>query len=106
MDIKEEHKKILRSMGLKEEDFRLFDGEKVSYEYDPEEGIRLFDPLHMTSYQEYIDIEGWSAWSSEQDTFMEGVLKPAQEAARQREAISPKSGDEEIAESMRKKFDR
>lgn len=106
MDIKEEHKDILKSMGLKDDDFRLFDGENVSYEYDPEKGIRLYDPDYMTSYPEYIDIEGWSSWSSEQDTFVNDVVKPAQEVARQREAISPKPDDEEILESLKKKFER
>ena len=106
MNIKEEHKEILLSMGLKEEDFRLFDGKNVSYEYDQEKGIRLYDPDYMTSYQEYIDIDGWSAWSSEQDTFMSDIVKPAQEVARQREAISQKPDDEEISESLKKKFDR
>ena len=103
MNIKEEHKEILLSMGLKEEDFRLFDGKNVSYEYDKEKGIRLYDPDYMTSYQEYVDIDGWSAWSSEQDTFMSDIVKPAQEAARQREAISQKPDDEEISESLKKK---
>ena len=106
MNIKEEHKEILLSMGLKEEDFRLFDGKNVSYEYDREKGIRLYDPDYVTSYQEYIDIDGWGAWSSEQDTFMSDIVKPAREAARQREAISQKPDDEEIFESLKKKFDR
>ena len=93
-------------MGIKEEDFRLFDGEHVSYEVDREKGIRLYDPHYLTSYEEYIDIDGWSAWSSEQDTFMSDIVKPAQEVARQREAISQKPDDEEISESLKKKFDR
>ena len=106
MDIKEAHKKILKDMGLQDEDFRLFDGENVSYEYDRDKGIRLYDPDYLTSYDEYIDVDGWSAWSSEQDTFMSDIVKPAQEVARQREAISQKPNDEEISESLKKKFDR
>jgi hypothetical protein len=106
MHISKEHRELLKSIGLKEEDFRLFDGETVSYEFDPEKGVRLYDPDYTTSYQEYIDIEGWSSWSNEQDTFMNDIVKPAQEVARQREAISPKPDDEELSESLKKKFDR
>jgi len=106
MNINEEHKTILQSMGLKDEDFQLFDGENVSYEYDREKGIRLYDPDYRTSYREYIDIEGWSSWSSEEDTFSNNIIKPAQEVARQREAGSQKPDDKEISEAIRKKFER
>ena len=82
MDMEEKHKELLRSLGLQEEDLALFDGENVSYEYDPHKGVRLYDPDYATSYDEYIDVDGWSSWSSEQDTFMKTIIKPAREEAR------------------------
>lgn len=106
MNIEEEHRKILKAMGLKDEDFPIFDGHEVRYEFDQKKGIRLYDPYYRTSYAEYIDVDGWSAWSSEQDTFMSDIVKPAQEVARQREAISQKPDDEEIADALKKKFER
>lgn len=103
-DIKEEHKAPLRELGLAEEDFDLFDGKWVKYEFDPEKGVRLYDPYYRTHYNEYIGIDGWSAWSSEKDTFMTDILKPAWEEAERRIAASPKPGDKEIAEALRWKF--
>jgi len=104
MEIQEEHKKLLKAMGLKEEDFNRFDGKQVSYEYHEEKGVRLYDPYYRTSYNEYIDVDGWSSWSSEQDTFMSHILKEAQAEAKRREAISPKAKQEEVTEAMEKKF--
>lgn len=104
MEIKEEHKALLKAMGLKEEDFKRFDGESVTYEYDEGKGVRLFDPYCATSYNEYIDVDGWSSWSSEQDTFMTDILKDARAKAEAREKISEKPTQEELAESMMKKF--
>ncbi len=34
MEVKEEHKALLKSLGLDDEDFERFDGEFVRYEYD------------------------------------------------------------------------
>jgi len=34
MNAKEEHKPLLKNLGLKNEDFERFDGEFVRYEYD------------------------------------------------------------------------
>lgn len=104
MDIPKDHKVRLKKLGLTEEDFTLFDGQFVSYEFDKDKGVRLFDPYYRTSYNEYIDVDGWSAWSHEADTFMSDILKEAKAEAKRREMISPKPTDEEIAESMKKKF--
>lgn len=76
MKIREDHKRLLKELGLKDEDFGLFDGKFVTYEVDGEKGVRLYDPYYSTSYSEYIDVNGWSAWSSEQDTFMSRILNP------------------------------
>ena len=90
MEIKEEHKALLRSLGLKEEDFERFDGKFVSYEYDAKKGVRIYDPYYQTSYNEYIGIDGWSAWSEENNTFMADILKRSREGAHQTESIVPK----------------
>jgi len=104
MHIKDEHKQLLKDIGIKEKDFELFDGKFVRYQYDEEKGVRIYDPTYATSYDEYIDISGWSSWSSENDTFMSNILKPAQEEMRRREAISPRPDQGEITESLEKKF--
>lgn len=104
MKIKPEHKELLKSMGVKEKDFRLFDGKFVRYEYDEKKGVRLYDPYYMTSYNEYIDADGWSSWSYEKDTFMSDILKEAKKKAEQKEKISPKPTKEEITQSLQKKF--
>lgn len=104
MEIKEEHKKLLKSMGLKEKDFERFDGKFVRYVFDKEKGVRLYDPYYRTSYNEYIDADGWSAWSSEKDTFMSNILKDARKKAEESEKISPKPTEEEITRSLQKKF--
>ena len=104
MEIKEDHKKLLKAMGLTEKDFKLFDGKEVTYEVDEEKGVRLYDPYYLTSYNEYIDVEGWSSWSSEQDAFMSHILKEARAEAERREAISRTVTPEEVSEAMQKKF--
>ncbi len=104
MEVKEEHKKFLRDLGLSDNDFELFDGKFVRYEYDQEKGVRIYDPYYATSYNEYIDVDGWSAWSIENDTFMSDILKGAQAETRRREALSPKPDQQEIAQSLKKKF--
>lgn len=102
MKVEKEHIPLLKSLGLTDEDMERFDGEFVRYEYDPEKGVRLYDPYYSTSYDEYIDSDGWSAWSSEEDTFMSDILRGAREKAEQK--AGPPPGDEEIADAMRKKF--
>jgi hypothetical protein len=104
MEIKDEHKKILLDMGLKQEDFKLFDGKTVSYEYDEEMGVRLYDPDYMTTYPEYIDVDGWSSWSSEQVVFEKNIIPPARAEANRRAGESPKPTQEELADAMKKKF--
>lgn len=104
MEIKDEHKVLLKGLGLKEEDFERFGGRFVRYEYDDEKGVRIYDPYYQTSYSEYIGIDGWSAWSTENDTFMSDILKGAREKARRKEALSPKPEQGEIEEGLRKKF--
>jgi len=104
MEIKEEHKELLKALGLKEEDFELFDGRYVRYEYDRKKGVRIYDPYYATSYNEYIDVDGWSSWSMENDTFMSDILKGAQDEMRRREALSPKPEQGEIEEALKKKF--
>ena len=44
MEIKSEHKELLKKLGLKEEDFELFDGKDVRYEVDEKMGARIYDP--------------------------------------------------------------
>jgi len=104
MKIKEEHKILLKSLGLDDEDFERFDGEFVRYEYDEKKGVRIYDPYYETSYNEYIGIDGWSSWSDENDTFMSDILKDVHEEIRQREASSPKADQQEISEALEKKF--
>ena len=100
MPVKEEHKSLLKSMGLTEEDFELFDGTHVRYEYDEGKGVRIHDPFYETSYDEYIGIDGWSSWSSEDDTFMHDILKGVHEKA-DREIVpfahKKRSGDKQCA---------
>jgi len=104
MEIKPEHKPLLIALGLKEEDFARFDGKQVLYEYDEEMGVRIYDPYYRTSYDEYIAIDGWSAWSKEQDTFMTGILKGAKEKALAREKSASGTAQEEITHVMKAKF--
>ena len=104
--IPEEHKRLLKQLGLTEKDFEIFDGKRVTYEFDPEKGVRIHDPYCLTSYPEYIDVEGWSSWSSEGDTFQKDILKKAWAVLRRREREITKPSLEEIADTIRKKFDR
>ncbi len=105
MEIKDEHKVLLKTLGLKEEDFDRFDGKFVRYEYDDVKGVRIYDPYCATSYSEYIGIDGWSAWSTEQDTFMSDILKGARDKARQSEGKGPRPEKGEIEEALRRKFE-
>ena len=106
MEVKEEHKALLKSLGLDDEDFERFDGEFVRYEYDEKKGVRIYDPYYETSYNEYIGIDGWSSWSDENDTFMSDILKGAHEEVRQREASSEKADQQEVSEALEKKFSK
>ena len=100
LEIPEEHKDLLKLLGLKEEDFSRFDGKYVTYEYDHEKGVRLYDPYYDTSFNEYIGVDGWSAWSSEEDTFMTDIM------AKARTDENPGSGidQEAIDKALKKKF--
>ena len=104
MQIKKEHRVLLVKLGLKEEDFELFDDKYVRYEYDAEKGVRLYDPYYETSYNEYIDSDGWSAWSEENDTFMSDILRPTHKAVQKKRIAASGSTQEEITEALRKKF--
>jgi hypothetical protein len=104
MNIDEKHKKLLIAMGIKEEDFSLFDGKTVTYEFDETKGVRIYDPYYHTSYAEYIDVDGWSSWSTEQDSFTSDILHEAKAEAERREKLSPKPTHEEIAHSIKAKF--
>lgn len=104
MKVTKEHKTLLKSLGLKEADFKLFDGRIVRYEYDEKKGVRLYDPYYRTSYNEYVGIDGWSAWSEERNTFMSDILRGAKEEASRREAASTKPKQEELEETLRRKF--
>jgi hypothetical protein len=102
MKIKDEHKKLLLNLGLKEEDFKLFDGKHVTFEFQEDKGVRLYDPYYQTSYSEYIGVDGWSAWSSEEDAFISQVFTAATRAAERREKVKP--SQEELASALEKKF--
>jgi hypothetical protein len=104
MEITEERKALLKRLGLKEEDFGLFDDKFVRYEYDEEKGVRLYDPYYETSYKEYIDSDGWSAWSGEDDTFMSDILKASHKKIRQSKTGPPKAVQDEITKALKKKF--
>jgi len=106
MEVKEEHKKLLKMLGLTDEDFALFDGKFVRYEYNSKRGVRIYDPYYATSYNEYIGIDGWSAWSDENDTFMSDILKHVHEEIRQREASVTKADPQDISEALEKKFSK
>jgi hypothetical protein len=104
MDIKPEHKPLLIALGLKEEDFARFDGKQVRYEYDEEMGVRIYDPFYRTSYNEYIGIDGWSAWSQEQDTFMTDILKGVREKTQAKGKSASSTTENEITHAMKAKF--
>ena len=104
MEIKPEHKPLLVALGLKEEDFARFDGKQVRYEYDEEMGVRIYDPFYRTSYNEYIGIDGWSAWSIEHDTFMSDIIKGAREKAFGKDHTASPPNQDEITEALKGKF--
>jgi hypothetical protein len=104
MEIDEKHKRLLMALGLSDEDFSLFDGKTVMYEFDEKKGVRLYDPYYSTSYSEYIDVDGWTSWSTEQDTFTSDILREAKAEAERREKLSPKPTQEELAQSIKGKF--
>jgi hypothetical protein len=104
MIIEDKHKKLLLAMGIQEEDFRLFDGKTVTYEFDEKKGVRIYDPYYHTSYPEYIDVDGWSSWSTEQDSFTSDILHEAKAEAERREKLSPKPTQEELSASLKRKF--
>ena len=102
MEIKDSHKKLLLKLGLKETDFEVFDGQHVTYEFQEDKGVRLYDPYYQTSYSEYIGVDGWSAWSSEEDTFISQVFAAARKEVERREQLKP--GQEEFTGALEKKF--
>ncbi len=104
MDVKKEHKPLLKSLGLKDEDFEHFDGKFVRYEYNEQKGVRIYDPYYETTYDEYIGIDGWSAWSSENDTFMSDILKKTHEQIQMTMRDQPKTSEADIREALEKKF--
>jgi len=104
MHIDEKHRELLKGLGLKDEDFLLFDGKTVTYEFDGSKGVRIYDPYYSTSYTEYIDVDGWSSWSTEQDSFTSDILHEAKAEAERREKLSPKPTQEELAQSIKGKF--
>jgi len=104
MKIDAAHKALLKGMGLCEEDFERFDGEYVRYEFDEEKGVRLYDPHYATSYNEYIGVDGWSAWSSENDTFMSDILKKTREEVKRQKAEKAPLDREAVSEALKKKF--
>jgi hypothetical protein len=104
MKIDEKHKELLRTLGLKDEDFLLFDGKTVTYEFDEHKGVRLYDPYYSTSYSEYIDVDGWTSWTTEQDTFTSDILAEAKAEAERRDKLSPKPTQEELTHSIKVKF--
>ena len=67
-------------------------------------GVRLYDPDYETSYDEYIDVDGWGAWSSEQNTFMGDILKRTWEEVYRREKMGQEPSQEDFEESIQRKF--
>jgi hypothetical protein len=102
--IKEEHKGLLREIGLEEEDFALFDGKDVAYEFDEDKGIRLYDPYYATSYDGYIEVDGWSSWSSGRDTFMQDIQSKASPCPEGRQGAVSELDQEVITRALKKKF--
>jgi hypothetical protein len=104
MEIKEEHRRLLKTLGLKDRDFELFDGKFVRYEFDEKRGVRIYDPYYTTSYEEYIDSDGWSAWSEEGDTFMSSLLGTSQDMEPQSRTGDVREDQKKITEALQKKF--
>ncbi len=71
---------------------------------DEEKGVRIYDPYYVTSYDEYIALDGWSAWSSENDTFMSDILRDARKTAAEMESRSSRPEEEEITQDLKTKF--
>ncbi|MDD5206540.1 MAG: hypothetical protein PHS17_14025 [Desulfobacterales bacterium] len=106
MKIPEEHKKLLKKLGLSEKDFQSFDGESVSYEFDETRGVRIYDPYYRTSYPEFIEVDGWSSWSLEKDTFMSDLLEETRAEVERVEAKIEKPSQEDMAKAMQKRFSK
>ncbi|MBN2124302.1 MAG: hypothetical protein JW821_08410 [Deltaproteobacteria bacterium] len=104
MDIEKKHRDLLKGMGLKEEDFALFDGKTVTCDFDDRRGVRLYDPFYSTSYNEYIGVDGWSAWTSEGDTFMTGILKGVREKTDRAKQSVARPTPEQLGEALMKRF--
>ena len=102
--IKEEHKVKLREMGLEEKDFALFNGKDVAYEFDEERGVRIYDPYYATSYDGYIEVDGWSSWSSGRDTFMQDIQRKASPYPEGRQGAVSELDQEVITQTLKKKF--
>ncbi len=101
MNIPEKDRRILQSLGVQGDEFSLFDGVNLTYESDPEKGIRLYDPYYRTSCTLYIAVDGWTSWSGEDDRFMEQLFpeglpsRPSDEETR----LSPAQ-----VEELKKKY--
>lgn len=102
--IKEEHKEKLLEVGLDDEDFALFNGNDVAYEFDEERGVRIYDPYYTTSYDGYIDVDGWSSWSSVQDNFMQNMQNKASNSHEVRQGPVSEGNQEVITQALKKKF--
>ena len=106
MEIKKEHKELLKNLGLKEGDFKLFDDKFLRYEFDEKMGVRIYDPYYQTAYNEYIGIDGWSAWSDEKDTFMSDILKGVDAKVRKKAGLANKPDQKKITEALQQKFEK
>jgi hypothetical protein len=102
--IKEEHKAMLRELGLEEKDFGLFNGKDVAYEFDEKRGIRIYDPYYATSYDGYIEVDGWSCWTSSRDTFMQNIQSKASPSPEGRQGAVSELDQEVITRALKKKF--
>ena len=69
-----------------------------------EKGVRIYDPYYATSYNEYIASDGWSSWSSENDTFMSDILKDARKKVVEMKSKSARPEEEEITQALKTKF--
>jgi hypothetical protein len=103
MKIPEEHKELLRGMGITSEEFDHFDGNILTYEYDLHKGVRIYDPLHKTSTTHYIDIDGWTPWSNEEDDFMAQLFPRG--LPERAQAVIDATGEEAV-EKLKKKYEK
>jgi len=101
MDIPEKHKQILNHMGIDDNEFTLFDGKTVIYEYDHERGVRIYDPYYKTSTNRYIGVDGWTSWSSEDDEFLNQLFPNG--PPRPAEAIVEATGEKAL-KKLKEKF--